>query len=60
MVWGLFEAREAGWEGSRKLFAKLTLAAAITPAATKRPAPLSHIAAQSMLATDYANKLPER
>jgi hypothetical protein len=47
----VLQAREAGVEDQEKLFAKLTLAAAMTLAATSRPTPLSHIAAQSMLAT---------
>ena len=50
---GTFEAREARGEDQKKSFAKLTLAAAITLAATNRPAPLSHIAAQLTLAGIY-------
>lgn len=49
----------AVWAGGRikkKLFAKLTLAAAMTLAAAKRPAPFSHIAvaAELMLVGTYA------
>jgi hypothetical protein len=51
-----FEVCEAAAKDQRKLFAKLTPAAARTLAPTSRLTALSHIAAQAMLARTFMLK----